>query len=394
MARILKLGWLSLAIASVAASSDAAPSQETTKWSAFEHVNEAQFRKAIKENPYSLVAFTTRDWQPTNFDSEALEWEWPAIKEKEPNVLSVDCSAEPDLCLEHDVRAYPALRFYRSGSLYARYRGPRKASSILPYMQRIMRPVVDGLEAANLTSFKDSDDVVFILHLRSQDAGRGLYKRFHDLAEEFHDRYTFAIASRATDGSADELGEDAPSVLRCFNHRDGREAELDHFFQDVGSLRRFVVGCGERLVKQLTRLNAWGFTEGTDPVLYYFDADPEARDRFADDMLPVAKEHAGRVTLVAVDPFVFPEVVNRVGLPWDFPSLALQNPATKTMSLFNKAEINAGVVGRFIADVLQLNPPAQVAAAEEVVPEVPEVPEIPEDEGVVLEDKDKEHDEL
>ncbi|RBQ94888.1 hypothetical protein VDGD_20299 [Verticillium dahliae] len=59
MARILKLGWLSLAIASVAASSDAAPSQETTKWSAFEHVNEAQFRKAIKENPYSLVAFTT-----------------------------------------------------------------------------------------------------------------------------------------------------------------------------------------------------------------------------------------------------------------------------------------------------------------------------------------------
>ncbi|CRK20828.1 hypothetical protein BN1708_017822, partial [Verticillium longisporum] len=37
------------------------------------------------------------------------------------------------------------------------------------------------------------------------------YKRFHDLAEEFHDRYTFAIASRATDGSADELGEDAPS---------------------------------------------------------------------------------------------------------------------------------------------------------------------------------------
>ncbi|CRK13441.1 hypothetical protein BN1723_010024 [Verticillium longisporum] len=167
------------------------------------------------------------------FDSEALEWEWPVIKEKEPNVLSVDCAAEPDLCLEHDVRAYPALRFYRSGSLYARYRGPRKASSILPYMQRIMRPVVDGLEAANLTSFKDSDDVVFILYLRGQDAGRGLYKRFHDLAEEFHDRYTFAIASRATDGSADELGEDAPSVLRCFNHRDGREAELDHFFQDT-----------------------------------------------------------------------------------------------------------------------------------------------------------------
>ncbi|KAM0276989.1 hypothetical protein ACHAQH_006172 [Verticillium albo-atrum] len=379
MARMLKLGWLSLAIASVAASSDATP-QEATKWSAFEHVNEAQFRKAIKENPYNLVA--------CNFDSEALEWEWPAIKEKEPNVLSVDCSAEPDLCLEQDVRAYPALRFYRSGSYYARYRGPRKASSILPYMQRIMRPVVGGLEAANLTSFQNSDDVVFILHLRPQDAGRGLYKRFHDLAEEFHDRYAFAIASRASDGSADELGEDAPSVLRCFNHRDGREAEIDQFFKDVGSLRRFVVGCGERLVKQLTRLNAYDFTEGTEPVLYYFDADPDARAKFADDMLPVAKEHAGRITLVAVDPLVFPEVVNKVGLPWDFPSMALQNPAAKTMSLFNKAEVTTEVVGRFIADVMGLNPPPQVGASEEAAKVVPEVPE---DEGIVLEEG---HDEL
>lgn len=56
-----------------------------------------------------------------------LEWEWPAIKEVEPNVLSVDCSVETDLCLEHDVRHYPTVRSYRTGKMHARYRGPRKA---------------------------------------------------------------------------------------------------------------------------------------------------------------------------------------------------------------------------------------------------------------------------
>ncbi|KAM0324654.1 hypothetical protein ACHAQA_008045 [Verticillium albo-atrum] len=383
MARsILKLGWLSLAIGSVAASVDATPDQEASKWQAFEHVKEAQFKKALSESPYNLVAFTNSK----NFDSEALEWEWNAIKEKEPSVLSVDCHVEPDLCLEHDVRAYPALRFYRGGSFFARYRGPRKAASILPYIQRIMRPVVGGLEASNLTSFENSDDVVFILHLRPQDAGRGLYKRFHDLAEEFHDRYAFAIVSRSSAGSADELGEDAPSVLRCLNHRDGRELEISDFFSDVGSLRRFVVGCGERLVQQLTRLNSYDFIEGNRPVLYYFDADPDVRAKFADDMLPLAKEHADRITLVAVDPFVFPEIVHKVGLPWDFPSMALQNPASKTMSLFNKAEVSPEIVGRFISDVMGLNPP------QETIPQ-DAANSVPEDEGVVLEEP-KGHDEL
>lgn len=56
-----------------------------------------------------------------------LEWEWPAIKGKEPNVLSVDCDAEPELCLEHDVRHYPTVRAYLTGKMVARYRGPRRA---------------------------------------------------------------------------------------------------------------------------------------------------------------------------------------------------------------------------------------------------------------------------
>lgn len=121
--------------------------------------------------------------------------------------------------------------------------------------------MVSGLETSNLTSFASSDDVNFILHLRPEDAGKGLYKRFHNLAEELHDRASFGVISRTSDTSADEEGEDAPSVLRCYNNVEDVEKSLDRFYDDTVGLRNFVMGCMRKLVQPMTRLNVQGFTE-------------------------------------------------------------------------------------------------------------------------------------
>ncbi len=69
------------------------------------------------------------DEKTKSFNSEMLEWDWPAIKEKEPEVISINCDDEAELCLEQDIRHYPAVRVYRTGKLFARYRGPRKADA-------------------------------------------------------------------------------------------------------------------------------------------------------------------------------------------------------------------------------------------------------------------------
>ncbi|KAH7349701.1 hypothetical protein B0T11DRAFT_289717 [Plectosphaerella cucumerina] len=261
--------------------------------------------------------------------------------------------------------------------MFARYRGPRKADAIAKFARRTTAHLVEGLTAADLEAYRKSDDVNFILHLLPSDAGKGVYKRYHDLAQEFHDRYSFGIISRTEDGSTSENedGEPAPSVLRCYNNAEGTEAELASFFDNTVGLRRFIESCGRPLVQQMGRLNANSFLEGNSPVLYYFDSEIPKREAFAEKLKDVARKYVDQVTIVTVDPMTFPEVVAKMSLQWEFPSMALQNPTAKTISLYSKGDIDEEIVERYIRDVLQLNPPEEVKADE-----------VPEDEGVVLED--------
>lgn len=210
------------------------------------------------------------------------------------------------------------------------------------------------------------------LHLRDEYASKGLYKRYYDLANEFHDRFTFGIVSRDDDNSVDEEGENAPSVLRCRNNRDGIDKSMDRFFDRSQDMRNFVETCGARLIRDMGSLNMDVYLESKRPVLYYFDADPAVRASFAEDMRVVAKAHREMIDLVIVDPLSFPEVVERVGLPWKFPAMALQNPSARTISLYNHENISEEVVGRFIVETLGLSPPPDDDAF---------------DEGIVLEDE-------
>jgi len=62
--------------------------------------------------------------------SKALEAEWLAatVKTKIP-LLSVDCTAEADLCQEQEIISYPAIRVFDGSEKIKRYKGPRKASA-------------------------------------------------------------------------------------------------------------------------------------------------------------------------------------------------------------------------------------------------------------------------
>ena len=45
---------------------------------------------------------------------------------QDAKVMSINCAEDLDLCLEMDVRAYPAIRLYSGNGRVSRYRGPRK----------------------------------------------------------------------------------------------------------------------------------------------------------------------------------------------------------------------------------------------------------------------------
>ncbi len=61
--------------------------------------------------------------------SKALEPEWnAAIYQYEDKLLSIDCTVEKDLCREHEIVSYPAIRLYQPEKGMIRYKGPRIAN--------------------------------------------------------------------------------------------------------------------------------------------------------------------------------------------------------------------------------------------------------------------------
>jgi Thioredoxin len=62
--------------------------------------------------------------------SKALEAEWLAATSQTKNLLlSIDCTAEAELCREQGIISYPAIRVFDGSDKVRRYKGARKASA-------------------------------------------------------------------------------------------------------------------------------------------------------------------------------------------------------------------------------------------------------------------------
>jgi len=278
------------------------------------HVHGTELQELLNNQDYTLVAFIGSE----NAQSQLLDTEWPTVADAGGSHISIDCNTEAEFCEKQDVRSFPAIRLYRSGGqVYEHYRGPRLASKIKAFVKRSLRPAVSGLGAENVTDFSSTDDYVFILHLTDADAGRGLYKRFHDLATAFRDRYSFGVVPAKE--------QDGASTLECYNSLDEVQRSTQNLVDNFNSLKGFFEICTSRLVPEMTRENKKYFTEGTGNVLYYFSSHPDDRERFSSSLRETVRKHIKDLEFVTIDPVAFPEVPANIGLKWDFPAIALQD---------------------------------------------------------------------
>ncbi|KAK2007878.1 hypothetical protein LZ32DRAFT_666046 [Colletotrichum eremochloae] len=210
------------------------------------------------------------------------------------------------------------------------------------FVKRSLRPAVSGLGAENATDFRLADDYVFILHLTDADAGKGLYKRFHDLATAFRDRYSFGVVPAKE--------QDGVSTLECYNNLDEIQRSTQNLIEDFNSLRSFFEICTSSPVPEMTRENKKYFTEGAGIVLYYFGSHSEDRKRFSSSLRETVGKHIKDVEFVTVDPVAFPEVLANVGLKWDFPAIALQD---KSRGLVLPSEKNEYITPDMVENFLR-----------------------------------------
>ncbi len=161
-------------------------------------------------------------------------------------LASIDCSAEAKSCDRLGVSSFPTIRLHNADGTQTRYRGHRKASPIAGFLRRTTRPAVSPVTSQNITAFQVIDDVVLIGRFTP---GTTLQTQFKDIAEQYHDRYSFGIATK----------QQGPS-MECFNNFDGLHRTTSEFPSPT-SIEAFVKLCATPLVPELTRRNELSFYE-------------------------------------------------------------------------------------------------------------------------------------
>lgn len=227
------------------------------------------------------------------------------------------------------------------------------------------RPVVTDLSADSPSTFEGVDDIVVIAELRAQD--ETIFSHFYDVAENFRDRYTFAV-SEATSGS---------SSVSCRNNLD----DLQHTASDldrVGALEELIEQCTTPLVLPLTRRNEIIFNKASlsqsrklvgttarksfheltclvnmqiprSPV-YYFSDDEDDRDEYTRMVRPIAKAFQEFLVFATVDTSEYPHMPASFGFN-DSRGLCLQTRHNGVVFHYPNSVLAADAIQSFIVAV-------------------------------------------
>ncbi|KAJ9617561.1 protein disulfide-isomerase precursor [Knufia peltigerae] len=281
-----------------------------------QHTSKAEFQALLDNNELTLVAFVS-PWTPPSL---SLAEEWATAKSQLTQPLAnVDCTAERDLCAEHDVRSYPAIRLFRGlattnknkTSSTTRYRGPRKASSIVPFVRRAALPPVSTVTVENLTGLTSIDRVVFVAYLDDDDVT--IKARYTKVARELHDRFVFGIAQ---DEQLDEQeGIDAPSIVAYKTDVGDRDVlSVDTATTKRVDIEKFVLEASTPLIGELTRRNEGAYLSGYKLLAYIFVSNDRDRSSLRRELYPVAKEYKDYINFVTIDSHEYGHMAPGLGL--------------------------------------------------------------------------------
>lgn len=116
-------------------------------------------------------------------------------------------------------------------------------------MSRLLRPVLTDLHEEDIEQFKESDEVVFIGYIRSDN--QAAQQSFANIAAKYRDEFSFALVSDEGVLRAQNLA--SPTVV-CHVVEDEATRSLNDF-ADAESLDSFVTAASRRVIGELTPHN-------------------------------------------------------------------------------------------------------------------------------------------
>ncbi|KAF3064395.1 Protein disulfide-isomerase [Daldinia childiae] len=188
------------------------------------------------------------------------------------------------------------------------YTGPRRATALLAWADRVRRPVISEVSTATLEDFKKVDETVFIAYLSIDDEASKA--AFADVAGRYHEEFTFGVA---TDDDALEAERVAAPAVKCYKPLD----EDTHDFNnplDTAALEAFVKEASRPVIGELLPHNHQRFLDRGWSMVYVFAATEAERAGIRKDLNKMARGNYKSLTMVTVDPLEFPDLPAKLGL--------------------------------------------------------------------------------
>ncbi|KAM7188644.1 hypothetical protein V8F33_010509 [Rhypophila sp. PSN 637] len=294
--------------------------------------------------------------------SQALEPEWLKLRKmatlgtpavRAGKITSIDCTASPffqQLCQEAHIKSYPTIRLDRHESIqdYERYRGPHRASPIMAFLRRSLKPSVSTVDEKNVTDFTASDYVVFVGSFAAGDESRAK-DRYQEAAVRYRDRFSFGLKAEGPGKNKEEK-----SKVTCWNNLDDEKHETTQ----LGTremLEAFIKLCSIPLIPEMTRRNELSFYETGKSIVHYFTRNDRERDDYVKQIRPLANKYREYLHFTTTDVNEYPDAPEMMGLEWgSSKGLSVQNPNNGDIYPYTGGQtLSASVVELFLSEIIQ-----------------------------------------
>lgn len=260
-------------------------------------LTKSNFKDALK-NEFILVEF----YAPWCGHCKSLAPEYAkaakilAEKESAIKLAKVDATEESELAEEYQVRGYPTLKFFRSGSAID-YNGGRQADDIVSWLLKKTGPAAKDLDTVeDAEEFLKESQVVVVGFFSDKDSDE--YKAFISAANSI-DEYPFGVTT-STDVFKKYEAESGKIIL--FKQFDEGKAVYEGTFED-DSLKKFILGQAMPLVVDFNHDSAQKIFGGDikSHLLLFLSKEAGHYEKYAEPAKEIAKDFREKILFVTIN---------------------------------------------------------------------------------------------
>jgi protein disulfide-isomerase A1 len=220
------------------------------------------------------------------------------LAEKADNIklAKVDATEEPDLAEEFQVRGYPTLKFFRSGSPIE-YNGGRQADDIVSWLLKKTGPAAKDLNTVEAAEeFIKENNVAIIGFFSDRESAEA--KAFMSAANAVDD-YQFGITSNA---DVFKKYETECGKIILFKQFDDGKAVFDGTFDDA-SIKKFVVAEAMPLVVDFNHDSAQKIFGGEikSHLLMFLSKEAGHFEKYVEPAKEVARGFREKILFVSIN---------------------------------------------------------------------------------------------